>query len=234
MSLSKTHTSIHVIALSFILKISLYNNASIILAILLLITRTYHERITFITVNNGLASKIGASGTVLFSASTGIFGNLSVSNLLTQTRMYVKYTPGSGQTINVGANTLQFPTASITTNVSRLTVSGTNNTTFTNTSGVTKLWSVTAVGFAYNTDVAKTARLTTSVFLNGSTTGIANSIFTPYSATVGGGPQCSGILSVANGDSITVVYTTGVMTTSTAINSATVFIVEVRRATTAV
>lgn len=170
------------------------------------------------------------SGTGVFnsvSVGTGFYTNLTVSNLLTQTRMYAKYIASSGQTIAVGANTLQFPTASISTNVTGLTVSGSGNTTFTNTSGVTKYWSVTAVGFAFNTDMTNTARLTTSVFLNGSTTGIANSIFTPYSLTVGGGPQCSGILSVANGSSITVIFTTTVMTTSTSINSATLFIVEV-------
>ncbi len=153
-----------------------------------------------------------------------INGTLSVSG-----RMFIHYATSNAQTLAPGATTVQFPNVITATNVTGLTVSGTNNTTFTNTSGVQKTWSISFNGFAYNTDSVNTsARFNSAIFLNGTGSGLASSAFVPYNASAsGGGAYVGGVLTLQPNDYITITFTTSIMTTNTVFNSGTLIIAEI-------
>ena len=106
---------------------------------------------------------------------SGTIGALTVNGALTvggsfsaNGRMYVYYNnPSANQNAPASTiTTVQFPNQVTSINASGITVSGTGNTTFTNTSGVTQLWQIVGVSGTVNTDSGY-VRFATAIYVNG-------------------------------------------------------------------
>ncbi len=149
--------------------------------------------------------------------------NLTVNGLLNQSRMFVRYDNLGGQTSSGNPTTLlQFSTATTSVNATGLTVSGVNNTTFTNTSGNVQYWIICASLAPSNTDV-ETQKLGLKLYINGISLD-GNSFYIPagYSNSM----TLTTPLLMNNNDALTVYFVqTG--TVDLTLGVATLFIMQV-------
>jgi hypothetical protein len=164
------------------------------------------------------------------SASTTASENWVISNfvpvnstLISNNNMYVRYDQIGGQYSSGSSTTvLQFNTATTSVNASGLTVSGTNNTTFTNTSGSSQYWIICGNISGTNQDVV-TQKMGIKIYINGASL-IGNSFYNPTGDAIS--ITVTTPLLVNNNDALTIVFVqTG--TAAMSIGTATLFIKQV-------
>ncbi len=143
--------------------------------------------------------------------STGTISNLTVTNKLTQNRMFVQYTNSGSQSSSGSVTTMQFPTQSVSVNASGLTISGSNNTTFTNSSGSTQYWVISSLLVCTNNDSAS-QKLGVEILYNGVSSN-KNSQY--YANGLSVSIMCSGPQLVNNNDQITIGFITSGSTVQT-------------------
>lgn len=156
----------------------------------------------------------------------GVINNLTIQgNCTVAKRMFIQYNGGGAQVATGGTSPLvEFPTAISQVNVTGVTVSGTNNTRFTNSSSTLKTWIISSSLAAANNDTVNTRRINIRILKNGVNI-LANNLWAPPSAP-GFGIAVSGAFQLNPTDYIEIQFASS-QTVDTTINSAFIFITEV-------